>query len=149
MVKKITLILILLVIISCKESETTRKNAIRVTNKKSAPKLEEMSKKNWYNNLIVFYIKNSKNELVKMSYQNNEPIKWLLDSTEKTDSTNYYIFNIGRDVSEEDGSEKRFSPYCWLYIDSLTNKIYEYDIPNERLILWKNKNYENYRILKN
>lgn len=150
MIKKISLIFILLVIISCKESKTTRKDVIKINDKKSVPKLEEISKnKIWYDDLIVFYIENSKNELVKTAYQNNERIEWLLDRTEKTDSTNYYIFNIGQDVSEEDGSEKRFSSDCWLYIDSLTKKVYEYDLPNDKIILWKNKNYENYRISNN
>ncbi len=139
MIKKVFLIFVLLVIISCKESKTSRKDVFKVTDKKSVPKLEESSKNRiWYDDLIVFYIKNSKDEFVKMAYQNNEQIEWLLDRTEKTDSTNYYIFNIGQSVSEDGRSEKRFSSYCWLYIDSLTKKIYEYDLPNDKIILWKN-----------
>ncbi len=99
----------------------------------------ETKTQNWYDGLIVNYIKNSDNELIKIHYKNNDRLEWLLDRIEKTDSTNYYIFNIGQDVSDEDGTNPRFTSNGWIYIDSLSKKIYEYDLPNDSLVVWKNK----------
>lgn len=93
--------------------------------------------KNWYDLLVSDYIIKSENDLIKTSLKNNENIEWILDRIEKTDSTKYYIFNIGQSVSDDDGSNTRFSSNGWIYIDSLSKNIYEYDLPNDSLIIWK------------
>lgn len=109
------------------------KDALRlVPANKGVPKTQ-----NWYDDLMADYIRKSDNEIIKLSLKNKEQIEWLLDRTEKTDSTNYYIFKIGHDVSEEDRSELRCTSDGWIYIDSISKKIFEYDLSNETLILWK------------
>lgn len=96
-----------------------------------------LKSQNWYDLLVSEYINKSENELIKISLKNNEKIEWVLDRIEKTDSTNYYIFNIGQSVSDNDGSNTRFSSNGWIYVDSISKKIYEYDLPNDSLIVWK------------
>lgn len=143
---KITLLLISIVFLSCKKTSDIEKQPVNkqidtlTVNKIILNTVTDSNSKKWYDALIVDYIKKSENELIKSSFKSKEQIEWFLDRTEKTDSTNYYIFNIGQDVSEEDGSEPRFSSSGWIYIDSISKKIYEYDLSNETLILWKYNN---------
>ena len=149
MKKNILLLLISFAFLSCnktskEETQNTDKQIDSPSVNKEVLKSEtetntESKAQNWYDGLIADYIKKSDNKLIKTSLKNKERIEWLLDRTEKTDSTNYYIFNIGQDVSEEDGSEPRFTSDGWIYIDSISKKIYEYDLPNDSLIVWKNK----------
>ena len=149
MKNKALLLLISFAFLSCnKTSEAEKQIADKQIDSSSVNKkvlkLETEAKtesktQNWYDGLMADYIKKSDNELIKLSLKNNERIEWLLDRTEKTDSTNYYIFNIGQDVSEEDGTNLRFSSAGWIYVDSISKKIYEYDLPNDSLIVWKNK----------
>lgn len=143
---KITLLLISIVFLSCKKTSDIEKQTVNkqidtlTVNKVILNTVTDSNSKKWYDAIIVDYIKKSENELIKSSFKSKEQIEWLLDRTEKTDSTNYYIFNIGQEVSEEDGSESRFSSSGWIYIDSISKKIYEYDLSNETLILWKYNN---------
>ncbi|WP_269222590.1 hypothetical protein [Flavobacterium sp. IMCC34518] len=149
MTKKTLLLLISFAFLSCsKTSKVEKQIADKQTDSLSVNKevlksetnvKTESKTQNWYDDLIADYIRKSDNELIKSSLKNKERIEWLLDRTEKTDSTNYYIFNIGQNVSEEDGSESRFTSNGWIYIDSISKKIYEYDLPNDSLIVWKNK----------
>ena len=147
MKKKTLLLLISFAFLSCNktnkvETGNNDKQIDSLTTSKEILKSEtktESKIQDWYDGLIADYIKKSDNKLIKMSLKNNERIEWLLDRTEKTDSTNYYIFNIGQDVSEEDGTEPRFVSVGWIYIDSISKKIYEYDLPNDSLIVWKNE----------
>lgn len=145
--KKTLLVLISISFLSCNKKAEVEKQlteqqmdslSVNKEVQKSITESKSLSEnQNWYDALIAYYIRKSDNELITSSLKNKEKIEWLLDRTEKTDSTNYYIFNIGQEVTEEDGSEPRFTSDGWIYIDSISKKIYEYDLPNERLILWK------------
>jgi hypothetical protein len=147
--KKTLLLLISFAFLSCnktskEETQNTDKQIDSLSVNKEVLKSEtetntESKAQNWYDGLIADYIKKSDNKLIKTSLKNKERIEWLLDRTEKTDSTNYYIFNIGQDVSEEDGTELRFTSDGWIYIDSISKKIYEYNLTNDSLMVWKNK----------
>lgn len=123
-----------------KTVDNNQTNSLLVKNSTSKPETKSNAT-NWYDPLLADYVKNSDNGLIKASLKNNEHIQWLLDRTEKTDSTNYYIFNIGQDVSDENNTNKRFSSDGWVYIDSISKKIYEYDLPNDSIIIWKKKHF--------
>ena len=134
-IKKIFLLTVLVTFLSCNyHSKVAEKSVVNQID--SSLVLESQ---NWYDSLVSDYINNSENQLIKLSLKNNVKVEWILDQIEKTDSTNYYIFNIGQSVSESDGSNKRFSSNGWIYIDSLSKKVYEYDLPNDSLIVWKKK----------
>ena len=138
--KKKTLLLLSLTLLSC--SKTTKNEAF-VANKKidslAVKDTTASTTQNWYDDLIANYIQQSDNELIKSVLKNNDRIEWLLDRTEATDSAHYYIFNIGQDVTDENHTNPRFTTNGWIYVDSISKKIYEYDIPNDTLVLWKNK----------
>ena len=98
-----------------------------------------LNSQNRYDSLVYDYINNSENELIKLALKDNVKVEWILDQIEKTDSKNYYIFNIGQSVSDIDGTNTRFSSNGWIYIDSISKIVYEYDLPNESLIVWNKK----------
>lgn len=149
MKKRLILILILFAILSCNKTsknenitDETKIDSVLLKNQDSESKAElETKSENWYDDIAENYIKNSDNELIKISLKNKEKVEWLLDRTEKTDSTNFYIFNIGQDVTDENNTNPRFSSDGWIYIDSISKKVYEYDIPNDTIILWNKKHY--------
>lgn len=144
MKKKTLLLLISFAFLSCNKTSKIEKQIDslsankEVLNSKTKAKTESKTQ-NWYDPLIADYIRKSDNKLIKSSLKNKEQIEWLLDRTEITDSTNYYIFNIGQNVSEKNGTEPRFTSDGWIYIDSISKKIYEYDLPNDSLTVWKSK----------
>lgn len=134
-IKKIFLFAVLVTFLSCNyQSKVAEKNIVNQIDSSIV-----LQSQNWYDSLVSDYINNSDNELIKLSLKNNVKVEWILDQIEKTDSTNYYIFNIGQSVSEIDGTNTRFSSNGWIYIDSISKKVYEYDLPNDSLIVWKKK----------
>ncbi|ESU22802.1 hypothetical protein FSS13T_25270 [Flavobacterium saliperosum S13] len=146
MKKKTIILLASLVILSCNKTKEEKNIDNEPIDSLSSSNVDlksqtESKEQNWYDGLIADYIKNSDNELIKLALKNKEEVEWLLDRTEKTDSTNYYIFNIGQDVTDENNANPRFSSDGWIYVDSLSKKIYEYDLPNDSLVIWKNKHY--------
>ena len=96
---------------------------------------------NWYESLLIDYIQHSNNELIKLSQKDTaSKIEWVFDRIEKTDTATYMIFRIGTDVADDDSTNIRFMTDSWVYIDSLTRKLYEYDFQTDKLVQWKNNN---------
>lgn len=143
--RKISYLLVFVSFFSCKKDETKNVSddlQIEVNQKDTLEtKIENTENKilstDWQDDLIVDYIKNSEKDLIKIHFKNKDKLQWILDSTEKNDSTQFYIYNIGVDVTDEDGSSLRFSSCGWVYLDSVKRKLYEYDLPNEKLIEWR------------
>lgn len=143
--KKIYLIVLLFMFLSCEKKETknVESNLQTEVNQKDTLEANTQSPKdikvfnNWKDELISDYVKNSKKELIKVHFKAKDQLEWFLDRTQKNDSTQFYIYNIGVDVAEEDGSEPRFSSCGWVYLDSVKRKLYEYDLPNDTIVEWK------------
>ena len=96
---------------------------------------------NWYEALLTNYIQHSDNEFIDLSRKDTAiKIESLFDRFENTDTATYLIFQIGHDVAEEDGINMRFVTDSWVYIDSLTRNLYEYDFQTDKLVQWKNNN---------
>ncbi|EAZ94625.1 hypothetical protein FBBAL38_12605 [Flavobacteria bacterium BAL38] len=133
--KNIILVSVLFIFLSCN-------NKTKLEDKSVDKKIDSslvLNSQNWYDSLVYDYINNSENELIKLALKDNVKVEWILDQIEKTDSKNYYIFNIGQSVSDIDGTNTRFSSNGWIYIDSISKIVYEYDLPNDSLIVWNKK----------
>ena len=132
--KKINSILSLtFILFSCGQTNS-RKTDIKIDSAISIIIQPNSVKKNTdFETLIVKYIRNSKNELVALSRDQEE---WIFDRTEKTDTANYLIYQIGHDVTDKGNTNSRFITDQWIYIDSLKSKLYEYDLPNDSLVEW-------------
>ena len=133
--KNIILVSVLFIFLSCN-------NKTKLEDKSVDKKIDSslvLNSQNRYDSLVYDYINNSENELIKLALKDNVKVEWILDQIEKTDSKNYYIFNIGQSVSDIDGTNTRFSSNGWIYIDSISKIVYEYDLPNDSLIVWNKK----------
>lgn len=76
--------------------------------------------------LAEYYIANSKKDLIKLSIKNREDLAYSIEKKTRDDKE-YYVLGIYTE------SEHKISPFQWLYIDPETDKIFEYDLPNDRL----------------
>ena len=86
----------------------------------------------WIDTLIEKYIQVSKNELVKAAVTE----EWLFDQIKNADTAVYFIYQIGHDDSDEGGTNPRFVTDQWVYVDTATRKLYEYDIIKDSLVRW-------------
>lgn len=77
--------------------------------------------------LAEYYIANSKKDLIKISLKNKEQLGYSVEK-QKKDEKEYYVLGIYVEF------EHKVSPFQWLYIDPETDRIYEYDLPNDKLI---------------
>jgi hypothetical protein len=91
---------------------------------------------NWTALLLKNYINHSNNKLIRLALKDKISEEWLFDQIIKTDTAKYFVFQIGHDVLDSGETNKRFITDGWVYIDSLTKNLYEYDLTNDRLIKW-------------
>lgn len=77
--------------------------------------------------LAEYYIANSKNPLIQKTIQNKEQIEYSIEERDKNNRA-YVVLGIGYEF------EHRFTIMQWIYIDAENQKIYEYDLANEKLI---------------
>nr|WP_294950683.1 hypothetical protein [uncultured Mucilaginibacter sp.] len=100
----------------------------------NAPSPQSASK--WFDSLSVVYNKATKNELVRQAVDDKAITEeWLFDQEIKTDTANYYVYHVGHDVSDADGT--RFITDSWIYVDTLKRKFYEVDVSENKLLEWK------------
>jgi len=88
----------------------------------------------WSDSLLKMYVLFSDNPLIKQSRKEEE---WLFDQTIETDTAVYNRYQIGHDVSEEDGTSLRFITDQWVCLDTAKKLLYEYDDDGEKLNKWE------------
>lgn len=81
--------------------------------------------------LLFFQAMTMENGLQKIAY-----IDISADEIKNTDTEKYYVFNIGHNVEDSGGYNKRFVTDGWVYIDSLTKK-YELNVQSDSLMHWE------------
>jgi hypothetical protein len=91
----------------------------------------------WTDTILADYIKNTNNKLIRLALKDTFPEEWLFDRLENWDTTIYLVFHIGHDFLDKGNMNKRFITDGWVYIDSFSRKLYEYDLPKDTLIEWK------------
>jgi hypothetical protein len=137
MQKTIIILTFVIVTFGCGQLDKKTSN-IQDTSSINSGDIHPDNKLNWHDSLIINYIKKSDNPLIKYSHHDTAiKIEWFLDRIENADTAKYLIFHIGHDVVDKNDVNMRFVTDGWVYIDSLTKKFYEYDLPNDRLIEWK------------
>lgn len=77
--------------------------------------------------LAEYYIANSKNPLIQKAIQSKDQIEYSIEDRDKNNRA-YVVLGIGYEF------EYRFTIMQWIYIDAENQKIYEYDLANEKLI---------------
>ncbi len=81
----------------------------------------------WTDTLVINYIKHTHNKLILLAKKDTARLEWFKDN-ETRNGTKYIVVEIGSDF------EFRFIPRSWLYINSTSRKVYEYDIANDTLL---------------
>ena len=133
MQKKIVSFLFALAFIGCNESAkpTAEKTSTKVDSPQVVP-LDYSPEKfpGWTKELVYKYIRETDNELIGQNRKDSMEMSWLEDRKEVTDSATYFICHIGHSF------EHNFVTDGWVYIDSASRKIYEFDVPAEKLVEW-------------
>jgi hypothetical protein len=93
----------------------------------------------WTDSLVKIYVNNSTNPLIQAAVKDSS-IAWMPDNLVLTDTAKYLVYHLGHNLEDENHANPRFATDGWLYIDTLTRKLYEYDVANETLTLWINPN---------
>ena len=88
---------------------------------------------NWADGLAADYIRSSDDPSIQQAV-NDSTMEWLWDRLLHTDTADFVILRLGHD--EHNGEGQIFATDRWLYIDTLSRKVYEYDVPNDSLIHW-------------
>jgi hypothetical protein len=92
----------------------------------------------WCDDLIRDYIARSGDELLVLEKKDTSVrLEWYVDRVEREFGKKFMIFHLGHKVSDEGNTNVRFATNGWLYIDSLSRKLYVYDIAKDTIILWK------------
>ncbi|WP_212003196.1 hypothetical protein [Chitinophaga sp. HK235] len=92
----------------------------------------------WTDSLLIEFVKSTDNQLIRYAAKDSS-IRWMMDQVETTDSAVYMIFHLGHHMEEADHSDPRFVTDGWVYIDTLTRKVYEYDAAADSLKRWYKK----------
>jgi len=77
--------------------------------------------------LVEYYVASSDNKLIKHHVKNRDQLSYSIEHQTR-DSKEYVM--IGISVT----SEGHVNTIQWLYVDKAENSLYEYDLPNDRLV---------------
>lgn len=89
---------------------------------------------NWVDGLAAGYIERSEDPSIQQALSDST-MQWLWDRLLHTDTAAFIVLRIGHD--EYNGDGKIFATDRWLYVDTLSRRIYEYDVPNDSLVKWE------------
>ena len=140
----IPLLLLTLFATSCQQPVKTDKaerqrNDTSAISVKTADVVKTQAAKNasqWFDSLSIVYNKATNNKLVRQAVDDNTITEeWLFDQEIKTDTANYYVYQVGHDVT--DAHAKRFITDSWIYVDTLKRKFYEFEVVDSKLLEWK------------
>ena len=73
-----------------------------------------------------YYIANSKNELIRQTIKDKNQIEYSIEKRTEN-NRDYDLLGIGYMF------EHRFNVMQWIYIENVNYRIFEYDLPNEKL----------------
>ena len=77
--------------------------------------------------LAEYYVANSKKDLIKLAIKYKEDLGYSVEKQSRDDKE-YYVLGFYTE------SEHKINTFQWLYIDPENDKIYEYDLPTDKLI---------------
>jgi hypothetical protein len=131
------LLLLFLLFIGCNEPEKSVPGSIVPSAKREipipAPPATNQQNNNllWADSLLEIYIAQTNNPFVAAAKKDSVLITTIFNGVEKRDSATYLIYQLGHSFEDHYVTEQ------WIYIDSITRVIYQYDLPADTLIKWK------------
>ncbi|KAA5538034.1 hypothetical protein [Paenimyroides baculatum] len=79
---------------------------------------------------VEYYVANSKNELLKNIIANKNRLEYSVEQ-QRRDEKEYTVLGIGT------VTEGRITKAQWLFYDAENNILYEYDLPNDELVIFE------------
>lgn len=80
--------------------------------------------------IAEYYIANSKNELLKSIIDNKDRLEYSVEQQQR-DGKKYTVLGIGTI------NEGRITKAQWLFYDAENKILYEYDLPNDELVVFE------------
>lgn len=80
--------------------------------------------------IAEYYIANSKNELLKSIIENKGRLEYSVEQQQRNDKE-YTVLGIGT------VTEGRITKAQWLFYDAENKILYEYDLPNDQLVVFE------------
>ena len=68
---------------------------------------------------------------IRLTEVDGYPVTYIRDNIQSIKGEQYIVVQIGHSF------EHRYVTDQFIYIDSLNKKLYEYDLPNDSLVLWQ------------
>lgn len=134
--QRIPILSLALLLINCgneKRNENPPCKPKTITKKLNANPIKA-SVQSWFDSISVMYNNTSSNASVRNAVKDSsKKEEWNFDQIVKTDTADYFVYQVGHDVSDGDGL--RFVTDSWIYIDTVKRKLYEYQ-PDGKLLLW-------------
>jgi len=110
------------------------------TPKADPPTSAPVQKPEWFEPLLNRYIAGTNDPLIGISRKEPGGAIWRLDRIQPTDTARYYVFQIGHNVVDpETSSEPHFTTSGWVYIDSTHQRVYQYDLGQDSMWVWKDQ----------
>jgi len=136
--QKILILGLTLFLMNCSHQKRNE-YASSIPKTKSNKNSVRISAQSWFDSIMVTYNQTTSNALVRSAIKDTS-IKedWNFDQVVKTDTANYFVYQVGHDVSDSDGS--RFIVDCSVYVDTIKRKLYEYQ-PDGKLLVWDTANH--------
>ncbi|WP_337085517.1 hypothetical protein [Elizabethkingia anophelis] len=78
-------------------------------------------------NQVQYYLANTRNKLLLLHLKNSEELTYSIEERNEQ-GKDYIVLGVGVEF------ENRFSVAQWLYIDQRNGDLYEYDLPNDKLV---------------
>lgn len=134
-VKSNILFVFLFVTVACTSNLEMNKQNLDYKDSLTTPLVEDSAVINipsieWLDDSVSQYIKRSQMDLIVLDKKTNKQISWMIDKQERNERV-YYAIKIGRDF------EDRFVSDGWIFIDSASRQVYEYDLAEDSLIEFK------------
>ena len=134
-VKGNILFVFLFVTVACTSNLEMNKQNLDYKDSLTTPLVEDSAVINipsieWLDDSVSQYIKRSQMDLIALDKKTNKQISWMIDKQERNERV-YYAIKIGRDF------EDRFVSDGWIFIDSASRQVYEYDLAEDSLIEFK------------
>lgn len=85
----------------------------------------------WADEMIADYLEHTDDAQIDVTKSAGVGIGWMLDRIEHADTATYLIYRLGHDM------EDHYATDGWLYIDSSKRKLYEYDVVEDSIRLWR------------
>ncbi|MDO7743050.1 MAG: hypothetical protein MUP99_04725, partial [Pedobacter sp.] len=76
--------------------------------------------------IVEYYVANSQNELLKLQITNRNDLSYSIEAQTRADKE-YTMIGIATEF------EHKINVVQWLYFDSTSDLLYEYDLPNDQL----------------